>query len=101
MADENVERARAVHSALKEFFASKPKGRLHAEEVRDVARLCDEAASAVADRETRFAIRKIAGYSEMLTAADETRGVDFVRLRVQNALASFRSHLKDLEGARR
>lgn len=97
----DVERARAAHSALKEFFSSRPKGRLRGDEVRSVAQLCHEAASAISDVECRIAIRKIAGYSEMLSGTEETRGADFVRLRVQNALATFRSHLKDLQGARR
>jgi hypothetical protein len=46
----------------------------------------------------RRAIHNIENYSELLTARDPAeRGVDFVRLRVQNALASFRSKLKSIE----
>lgn len=101
MAEVNLERARAAHSALKEFFASRPKGRLQDDEARSVAHLCDEAADAVSDGECRIAIRKIAGYTELLSSAEATPGADFVRLRVQNALASFRSYLKDLESAGR
>jgi hypothetical protein len=48
--------------------------------------------------ECRRAIRSIVNYSELLTSREPAqRGADFVRLRVQNALASFRSQLKAIE----
>ena len=99
----DFEQARAAHMALKEFFAAHPKGRLDAAAFLDVQALCRLAETAVADVECRRAIRSIESYSELLTSREPAeRGADFVRLRVQNALASFRSQLKALgagEGA--
>jgi len=94
----NFEQARAAHLALKEFFASHPKGRLDPAALLDVQALCRAAESAVTDIECRRAIRSIENYSELLTSSEPAqRGADFVRLRVQNALASFRSQLKAIE----
>ena len=98
MTPTNIDRARAVHFALEQFFAAHPKGRLNADALGDVQALCRAAEDVVADTECRRAIRSIENYSELLTARDPAeRGVDFVRLRVQNALASFRSKLKSIE----
>jgi hypothetical protein len=90
--------ARAAHLALKEFFAAHPKGRLEPDLLVDVKALCRAAEHAVPDLECRRAIRAIEMYSELLTAQEPpARGADFVRLRVQNALASYRSKLKAIE----
>ena len=98
MTPTNYEKARAAHSALEQFFAAHPKGRLNAGALGDVQALCRAAESVVTDTECRRAIRSIENYSELLTARDPAeRGVDFVRLRVQNALASFRSKLKAIQ----
>jgi len=98
MTDTNFEQARAAHYALEQFFATHAKGKLNADALGDVQALCRAAESVVADNECRRAIRSIENYSELLTARDPAeRGVDFVRLRVQNALASFRSKLKSIE----
>lgn len=95
----NFEQARAAHVALKEFFAAHPKGRLDRAAYDDVQALCRAAQSAVADDECRRAIRSIENYSALLSSGESVplRGADFVRLRVQNALASFRSQLKAIE----
>jgi len=94
----NFEQARAAHLALKEFFARHPKGRLDAAAFLDVQVLCQQAESVVPDVECRRAIRSIQNYSELLTSREPAqRGADFVRLRVQNALSSFRSQLKAIE----
>lgn len=94
----NFEQARAAHLALKEFFAAHPKGRLDPAAFIDVQSLCRAAERAVPDPECRRAIRSIENYSELLSLREPPpRGADFVRLRVQNALASFRSQLKAIE----
>jgi hypothetical protein len=94
----DFEQARAAHSALMQFFSAHPKGRLDPAALRDVQALCRQAENAVADVECRRAIRSIQNYSELLTSREPNeRGADFVRLRVQNALASFRSQLKAIE----
>lgn len=95
----NFEQARAAHLALTEFFAAHPKGRLDRAAYDDVQALCRAAQSAVADDECRRAIRSIENYSALLSSGESVppRGADFVRLRVQNALASFRSQLKAIE----
>jgi hypothetical protein len=94
----NFEQARAAHLALKEFFAAHPKGRLDPAAVLDVQALCRQAENAVGNAECRRALRSIVGYSELLMSREPAeRGADFVRLRVQNALASFRSQLKAIE----
>jgi len=100
MTQTNFERARAAHYALEQFFAAHPKGKLNSDALGDVHALCRAAESVVADNECRRAIRSIENYSELLTVREPAeRGVDFVRLRVQNALASFRSKLKSIEAA--
>lgn len=101
MTTTNFEQARAAHLALKEFFAAHPKGRLDPAALDDVQALCRAAERAAADAECRRAIRSIALYTEILTSREPAqRGADFVRLRVQNALASFRSQLKAIESDR-
>lgn len=98
MTPTNLDQARAAHFALEQFFAAHPKGKLNADALGDVQALCRAAESVVADTECRRAIRSIESYSELLTAREPAeRGVDFVRLRVHNALASFRSKLKSIE----
>ena len=99
MASANIERARAAHSALTEFFASHPKGRLDAEATRDVRALCRAAETAVSDDACRRAIRSIENYADLLASSEPASGTDFVRLRVVNALASFRSKLKVIDAA--
>jgi hypothetical protein len=95
----DFEQARAAHLALKEFFAAHPKGRLDSAALGDLKALCRAAEHAVPDVECRRAIRSIENYSALLSSPETTppRGADFVRLRVQNALASFRSKLKAIE----
>ena len=98
MTTTNFEHAHAAHSALKEFFAAHPKGRLDPAVLNDVQVLCRAAENAVADADCRRAIRSIENYSTLLSAKEPpARGADYVRLRVQNALASYRSKLKALE----
>lgn len=94
----NVEQARAAHHALKEFFATHPKGKLDLAAFDGVQALCRAAELALPDAECRRAIRSIELYSEMLGSREPVeRGADFVRLRIQNALASLRSRLKAIE----
>jgi hypothetical protein len=101
MAQINFEQARAAHRALEQFFAAHPKGRLEADALVDVRALCHAATTVAPDVECRRAIRSIENYSELLSSGDtgRVRGADFVRLRVQNALASFRSKLKAIEAS--
>lgn len=97
----HLEQARAAHQALKEFFAAHPKGRLDSASVRELQALCRAAEQAVSDVECRRAIRSIHGYAELLrTAEPRTQGADFVRLRVQNALASYSAKLKAIEAGK-
>src|SRR5438105_9009962 len=96
----DFKQARAVHSALNEFFASHPKGKLDPAAVTDVQALCRAAERAVPDADCRRAIRNIESYTQLLSSREPTaRGPDFVRLRVHNALASFRSKLDWIEAA--
>ncbi len=91
----DFEQARIAHLALKQFFATHHKGQLDRDLLADVQALCRAAAHAVPDLECRRALRSIEIYAELLTVqGPASRGVDYVRLRVQNALASFRSQLK-------
>lgn len=97
----NFDEAHAAHSALKDFFAAHPKGPLDAAALDDVHALCRVAERAVPDHECQRAIRSIETYSVLLhSRGPTTRGADFVRLRVQNALASYRSYLKAIEAQR-
>jgi hypothetical protein len=97
MANTNFEKAHAAHSALQEFFVRHAKGRLERGALDDLHALCDQAVRAVSDAQCHAAIRKIETYSVMLSSAETPRAADFVRLRVQNALASFRSTLRAKE----
>jgi hypothetical protein len=92
----DFEKARAAHVALKEFFAAHPEGRLDRAAFDNLRALCRAAERAVPDVECRRAIRSIEVYSALLSPGDTLppRGADFVRLRVENALASFRSQLE-------
>ena len=97
----DFEQAQAAHLALKEFFAAHPKGRLDPAAFVSVQLLCRDAERALPDPDIRSALRNIENYSRLLAAQDPSaRGADFVRLRVQNALASFRSKLKAIEAER-
>jgi hypothetical protein len=94
----DLDRARGAHTALKEFFASHPKGRLDHGALHDVQALCRAAANAVSDAGCRRAIGSIESYAALLCSSEPAaKGADFVRLRVQNALASLRSKLKAIE----
>ena len=97
----DFEQARAAHRALEQFFAAHPKGRLEPDALVDVRVLCRVATNAAPEAECRRAIRSIENYSDLLSSGDtaRVRGADFVRLRVQNALASFRSKLKAIEAS--
>ena len=96
----DFKQARAAHMALKEFFASHPKGRLDPAAVSNVQTLCRAAERAVTDADCQRAIQSIENYAALLAWREpETQGPDFVRLRVQNALASFRSKLNWIETA--
>jgi hypothetical protein len=97
MAITDFEKAHAAHSALQQFFAKHPKGPLERSALDDLHALCNEAVRAVSDAQCHAAIRKIETYSAILSSAESPRGADFVRLRVQNALASFRSTLRAKE----
>ena len=97
----NLDEARAAHCALTDFFAAHPTGRLDVSALGNVQALCRVAERAVPDLECQRAIRSIEYYSALLHASDTAnRGADFVRLRVQNALASFRSQIKAIESVR-
>ena len=100
MKPEDIKQARAAHSALNEFFALHPKGRLDPTAVSDVQALCRAAERAVPDADCHRAIRSIENYAALLAWREpERQGPDFVRLRVQNALASLRSKLNWIETA--
>ena len=56
-------RARAAHSALQDFFAAHPKGKLERSALEHIHGLCHAAENAVSDDECRRAIRNIERYS--------------------------------------
>jgi hypothetical protein len=97
----DLDRAHAAHSALKEFFAAHPKGKLDRTALHKIQALCQAAETAVSDAECRRAIRNIENYTALLHSSEPPRGTDFVRLRVQNALASLRSNLRAIEARQR
>jgi hypothetical protein len=69
-------RARAAHSALQDFFAAHPKGKLERSALEHIHGLCHAAENAVSDDECRRAIRSIERYSALLRvrAAATRRG---------------------------
>jgi hypothetical protein len=97
----DLDRARAAHSALNEFFAAHSKGKLDRVAEDEIRALCRAAATAVSDDECRRALRNIESYTALLSTSEPPRrGADFVRLRVQNALATLRSNLNAIAAAR-
>jgi hypothetical protein len=97
----DFQRACATFLALKELFATRPKGKLDRAAFDRVQALCREAARAVSDIEWRRALRNIEVYSALLSSSQSEApcAADFVHLRVQHALASLGSKLKVLEAS--
>jgi CheY-like chemotaxis protein len=104
----DLDEARALHGALMEVFVAHTGGRDDVDAVRRVEKLCDAVTSAVDDVECRVFIRGVKTYSRLLFSEDgplgidsgNISGVDYLRLRIHNALSAFRGRLTAIEAER-
>lgn len=104
----DLDEARALHGALLETFVAHTGGRNHPAVLSRIEHLCDGAAAALDDAECRAALRGIRSYSKLLFSEDalaefdggSLSGVDYLRLRIYNALSAFRGRLGAIEAER-
>jgi CheY-like chemotaxis protein len=104
----DLDEARALHGALMEVFVAHTGGRHNPQALARVDQLCDAATNALEDVEARVAIRGVKSYSKLLFSDDghlgvdagSISGVDYLRLRIHNALSAFRGRLNSIESER-
>lgn len=104
----DLDQARALHGALMDIFVAHTGGRNDAPALARIEQLCDKAAASVDDLEYRVALRGIKSYSKLLFSADTLTeinsgglsGLDFLRLRIYNALSAVRGRLASIEAER-
>jgi len=104
----DLDEARALHAGLMEVFVQHTGGRSTAVALARVEQLCDASISALDDLECRVALRGIKSYSKLLfsenalTESDTggLSGLDFLRLRIYNALSAIRGRLGAIEAER-
>jgi CheY-like chemotaxis protein len=105
---QDLDEARALHGALMEVFVVHSGGRDDPAALMRVEQLCDAATRALDDVECRVAIRGVKSYSKLLFSEDGPQGieggsltgVDYLRLRIHNALSGFRGRLNSIEAER-
>jgi CheY-like chemotaxis protein len=104
----DIDEARALHGALMEVFVAHTGGRENLAALGRVEQLCDAAVRALDDVECRVAMRGVKSYAKLLFSNDghmdidggSISGLDYLRLRIHNALAGFRGRLNNLEAER-
>jgi len=104
----DLDEARALHGALMEVFVAHTGGRENPEALARVTQLTDAATNAIEDVECRVAMRGVKSYSQLLFSHDghlgidagSLNGVDYLRLRIHNALSAFRGRLNSIESER-
>ena len=105
----DIETARRLHKALKQFFVSHGGEAADLRALRRVLALSDAAASAVQDDYCREKLRLVGEYAAELLGHDDhakwghdsLSGAEFLRQQVLNALDLFASRLYSLEALRR
>jgi len=105
---QDLDQARALHGALRDIFVAHTGGRNNPVALARIEELCDAAAAAADDLECRVALRGIKSYSQLLfseEALSDTNtgglsGLDFLRLRIYNALSAVRARLTAIEAGR-
>lgn len=105
---QDLDEARALHGALMEMFVARTGGRNDPEALARIEQLCDAGSAALDDAECRTALRSVKAYSKLLfseeAVADLDTGslstVDYLRLRIYNALSGFRGRLGNIEAER-
>lgn len=104
----DLDEARALHGALMETFVARTGGRNDPEALARVEQLCDAASAALDDPECRAALRGIKSYSKLLFSeagvvqldTGSLSAVDYLRLRIYNALSALRGRLGIIEAER-
>jgi CheY-like chemotaxis protein len=104
----DLDEARALHGALMEVFVAHTGGKVNPQALMRVEQLCDAATRALDDVECRVALRGVKSYSKLLFSDDgpesidagSLSGVDYLRLRIHNALSAFRGRLNAVESER-
>jgi len=105
---QDLDEARALHGALMEMFVARTGGRNDPEALARIEQLCDAGSAALDDAECRTALRNVKAFSKLLfseeAVADLDAGslsaVDYLRLRIYNALSGFRGRLGNIEAER-
>ncbi len=105
---EDLDEARALHAALLEMFVAHTGGKENPQALARIERLCDLAIAAVDDLECRVSMRGIRSYAILLFSSEGAQavdagsisGLDFLRLRISNALSAFRARLGAIEAQR-
>lgn len=104
----DLDEARALHGALMEVFVAYTGGKNDPGALMRIEQLCDAAIMALDDLECRVALRGVKSYSKLLFSEDgpasidsgSLSGVDYLRLRIYNALSAFRGRLNSIESER-
>ena len=104
----DLDEARALHGALMELFVAHTGGKSDPKALARVEQLCDIATAALDDLECRVALRGVKSYSKLLFSDDglsdvdggSLSGVDYLRLRIYNALSAYRGRLGTIEAER-
>jgi CheY-like chemotaxis protein len=104
----DLDEARALYGALMEVFVAHTGGTDNPAALTRVEQLCDAATRAVDDVECRAALRSVKSYSVLMFSAEGASGidsgslspVDYLRLRIHNALSAFRGRLSAIEAER-
>jgi hypothetical protein len=104
----DLDEARVLYGALMEVFVAHTGGRENPQALARVEQLCDAASEALDDIECRIAMRGVKSHSKLLFSEDghddidagSLTGVDYLRLRINNALSAFRGCLNSIEAER-
>ena len=104
----DLDEARAILGALMEVFVAHTGGKNDPKALTRIEQLCDGATAAVDDLECRVALRGVKSYSSLLFSDDGATGIDsgslsaidFLRMRIYNALSAFRGRLTAIEAER-
>jgi CheY-like chemotaxis protein len=104
----DLDEARALHGALMEVLVAHTGGRDNPTALARVEQLCDAATNALDDVECRVAMRGVKSYTRLLFSQDghvdidagSLSGLDYLRLRIHNALSAFRGRLNAMEAER-